>query len=153
MNSVPKPRWNFLRADWKAFADDLDHVIQFILAQSNSYERFAMAVVAAAKRHIPRRYRNQYIQGWNSRCDELYEEYNSSHRSETVANLLQELNDQRKKKWEKTVEVVNFTHSSRKVWKLLKKLGTDAIPASRQKSITANDIASWLLRVSKTQRD
>jgi hypothetical protein len=24
MNSAPKPRWNFLRADWKAFADDLE---------------------------------------------------------------------------------------------------------------------------------
>jgi hypothetical protein len=33
------------------------------------------------------------------------------------------------------------------------KLGTDAIPASRQKTITANYIASRLLRVSKTQRD
>jgi hypothetical protein len=36
---------------------------------------------------------------------------------------------------------------------MLKKLGTDAISASRQNSITANDIASRLLRVSKTQRD
>jgi hypothetical protein len=36
---------------------------------------------------------------------------------------------------------------------MLKKLGTDAIPASRQKSITANDIASRLLPVSKTQRN
>jgi hypothetical protein len=40
------------------------------------------------------------------------------------------LNDQRKKEWEKTVEAANFTHSSRKAWKMLKKLGTDAIPAS-----------------------
>jgi hypothetical protein len=61
--------------------------------------------------------------------------------------------DQRKKKWEKTVEAVNFTHSSRKAWKMLKKPGTDAILASRQNSITANDLASRLLRVSKTQRD
>jgi hypothetical protein len=61
-NSISKPRWNFLRDDWKAFADDLDHVIQFILARANSYERFAKAVVAAAKRHIPQGYRNQYIQ-------------------------------------------------------------------------------------------
>jgi hypothetical protein len=58
-----------------------------------------------------------------------------------AANLLQELNDQRN------------THSSRKAWKMLKKVGTDAIPATRQKSITANDIASWLLRVSKTPKD
>jgi hypothetical protein len=35
----------------------------------------------------------------------------------------------------------------------VEKTGTDSIPASRQKSITANDIASWLSRVSKTQRD
>jgi hypothetical protein len=62
----------------------------------------------------------------------------------------QELNDQRKKKWEKTVEAANFTHSSRKALKMLKKVGTDAILASRQKFITANDIASRLLRVSKT---
>jgi hypothetical protein len=34
MNSMPKPRW-------KAFADDFDHVNQFIPARSNSYERFA----------------------------------------------------------------------------------------------------------------
>jgi hypothetical protein len=82
-------------------------LIQFIPAKSNSYERFAKAVVAAAKRHIPRGYRNQYITGWNVRCDEFYEEYNSSHWSETAANLLQELNDQRKKKkWEKTDELI-----------------------------------------------
>jgi hypothetical protein len=46
----------------------------------------------------------------------------------------------------KTVEAANFTHSSRKARKMLKKLGTVAIPAK-------NDIASLLLRVSKTQRD
>jgi hypothetical protein len=36
---------------------------------------------------------------------------------------------------------------------MLKKLSTDTISASRQKSITVNDIASRLLRVSKAQRD
>jgi hypothetical protein len=59
----------------------------------------------------------------------------------------------KKKKWEKTVEAANFTHSSRKAWKMLKKLGTDATLASRQKSITANGITSRLLRVSKSKRD
>jgi precorrin-2 methylase len=59
----------------------------------------------------------------------------------------------KKRNGKKTVEAANFTHSNRKAWKMLKKLGTVAIPASRQKSITANDIASRLLRVSKTQRN
>jgi hypothetical protein len=84
------------------------------MLDSNSYERFAKAVVPSAKRHIPRGYPNQYIPGWNVRYDELYDEYNSSNWSEMAANLLRELNDQRKEKWEKTVEAGNFTHSSRK---------------------------------------
>jgi hypothetical protein len=58
-----------------------------------------------------------------------------------------------KKEMRKTVEATNFTHLSRIAWKMLKKLSNDAIPASRQKSITANDIASRLLHVSKNQRD
>jgi hypothetical protein len=36
------------------------------------------------------------------------------------------------KEMEKTVEAANFTQSSRKAWKMLKKLGTDAILAKSQ---------------------
>jgi hypothetical protein len=36
MNSIPKPRWNFLKADWKVFVSDLDHVIQFIKDMKDS---------------------------------------------------------------------------------------------------------------------
>jgi hypothetical protein len=58
---VPIYCWNFARADWDRFARDLDHIIQFIPAEFGSYDRFAKAVVAAAKRHILRGYRNKYI--------------------------------------------------------------------------------------------
>jgi hypothetical protein len=64
--------------------------------------------------------------------------------------LLRELNDQRKQKWERTAESTNFTHSSRKAWALLRNLGayTNITPSQNQ-NITANDIASRLLRISK----
>jgi hypothetical protein len=34
--SVPKPRWNFTRANWETFATDIDHVTQFIPACSSA---------------------------------------------------------------------------------------------------------------------
>jgi hypothetical protein len=41
--------------------DDLDHVVQFISARPDLYERFANATIAAAKRHIPTGLRREYI--------------------------------------------------------------------------------------------
>jgi hypothetical protein len=64
--------------------------------------------------------------------------------------LLRELNDQRKQKWERTVESTNFTHSSHKAWALLRNLGANTnITPSHNQNITTNDIASRLLRISK----
>jgi hypothetical protein len=74
----------------------LDHAVQFIPAVSNSYERFAKAVIAAAKLHIPRGYRNQYIPGWCQECDDLYNKYNTDHDRDSAVRLLEELNGQRR---------------------------------------------------------
>jgi hypothetical protein len=104
---------------------DFDHVVQFIPARSDTYDRFSNAIIAAAKRHIPRGFRKDYVPGWNERCDDLYDEYNLTHDRPLADQLLQELNDQRKKKWEQKVESADFTHSSRKAWKLLRDLGSD----------------------------
>jgi hypothetical protein len=52
---------------------------------------------------------------------------------------------------EETVEKTNFTHSSRKAWNLLRKLGTDANSSGPPNVVTANKIASRLLKVSKAQ--
>jgi Reverse transcriptase (RNA-dependent DNA polymerase)/Endonuclease-reverse transcriptase len=148
--SIPKPRWNFKAADWESFARDIDHVVQFIPASSNSYERFANAIKAAAKRHVPRGFREQYVPGWDRNCEILYQEYQSNHDTTTATRLLEELNKQRKKKWEQTVESTSFVHSSRKAWNLMRKLGTDLNTAtSPTNQISANDIASRLLRISK----
>jgi hypothetical protein len=63
------------------------------------------------------------------------------------------LNEQRKSRWEDIVEKTNFTHTSRKAWNLMKKLGTDAPEIVPPKTVTANNIASRLLCVSKAPMD
>jgi hypothetical protein len=64
------------------------------------------------------------------------------------------LNKQRKLKLENIVEKTYFIHTSCKAWNLLKKLGTDASQiVSSPKTVTANDIASRLLYVSKAAMD
>jgi hypothetical protein len=67
--SVPKHCRNFAIANWDRFTRDLNHVIQFISAESGLSDRFTKAVVAAAKRHILRCYENQYIPEWYHQCD------------------------------------------------------------------------------------
>jgi len=71
MRSIPKPRWNFRRADWGRYADELDHIVQFIPPIMNNYDRFVEAVKLVAKKHIPRGFRKRYIPGWNRECEEL----------------------------------------------------------------------------------
>jgi hypothetical protein len=110
--SIEKPRWIFLSVDWESFAADIDHVVRFILACLDSCERFSNAIRAASKRHVPRGFRKAYIPGWNQDYENLYQEYDSA----TANRLLEELNDQSKRKWEKTVESTNFIYYSRKAW-------------------------------------
>jgi hypothetical protein len=44
-------------------------------------------MIAVAKRHIPRGYRNQYILGWDHQCDEPNEKFNSGHEKESAGHL------------------------------------------------------------------
>jgi hypothetical protein len=83
--------YHFARANWDRLSKYLDHVIQFIPAESGSYD---MTVIAADKRHIPRGYRNQYIPGCNHQCDKLYERFNSDHEKDSALRLLEKLNVQ-----------------------------------------------------------
>jgi hypothetical protein len=121
--SIEKPGWNFSSVDWESFAADIDHVVQFIPAFWDSYKRFSNAIRVAAKRHIPCGFRKTYIRGWNQDCENLYQEYNTNHVRATANHLLEVLKDQRKRKWEKTVESTNFIHSSKhgsvdgEIWK------------------------------------
>ena len=63
--------------------------------------------------------------------------------------LLDELNICRKEKWTKGIEEMDFTHSSRKAWSMLKKLGCVNQTKAPSSKISANDVASRLVQNSK----
>lgn len=53
------------------------------------------AVVASAKKFIPRRYRKEYIPGWNEKCEKLYEQFIKDKNSDIARDLLHILNTER----------------------------------------------------------
>ena len=147
--SCPNNRWNFEKAHWEDFSQELDHVVQFIPVDIHSYNRFVSLVKAIAKKHIPRGYRKQYIPGWNQKCNELYENYLETEDVDLGHELLAELNSCRKSKWMETVQQIDFKHSSRKAWSFLKKLGCVEQVKVPLCKVSANQIASRLVQNSK----
>lgn len=68
--------------------------------------------------------------------------------------LLNRLNENRRKIWDKTVESVDFTHSSRKAWNVLKKLGTNSTNSEKVvTNVTADQVATKLKSSSKVKMD
>lgn len=53
IESIPKPRWNFRKADWKAFSESLDANVRWLKPEVGNYNRFAKIVKNTANRCIP----------------------------------------------------------------------------------------------------
>jgi hypothetical protein len=60
------------------------------------------------------------------------------------------LNNSRKEKWNKLMENMNFTHSSRSCWSLLRKLGAANETTRSKSTISPNSVASRLVNVSNS---
>ncbi|XP_047999764.1 uncharacterized protein LOC125236889 [Leguminivora glycinivorella] len=122
MKSMPLPRWNLQKADWVAFANDMDSAIRWIPPIAENYSRFVGLTTATAKKYIPRGYRKTYVPGWSEESEQLYRQYKSTGDQEIGRNLLESLDTERKNKWLTTVEKMDFKTSSRKAWNVLNKL-------------------------------
>lgn len=57
VTSVPKPRWNFQKANWAQFACQLDAAVRFIPPLPQNYDRLVNLVISIGKKCIPRGYR------------------------------------------------------------------------------------------------
>ena len=74
--SVPFRRhFNYQKADWTDFPEELERKIEHIAPVSSNYDWFALLVKKSARKHIPRGCREQYIPGLSKESSELYEEY------------------------------------------------------------------------------
>lgn len=145
-----KSRWNFKKANWVNFANQVDADIRWFRPSFNNYSRFVGVVKAAAKKFIPRGFRKEYIPGWSKETENLYNVYQNSPSIENSENLMNSINTSRKEKWNSVVSNMNFTHSSRSSWDVLRKLGEAAplgLPVSK---IDPELIARRLVGVSNS---
>ena len=108
----------------------------------------------AAKRAIPRGRRNHYTPCWDDQCQNLLEKYQKAAISDqsTIANsLCSYINEKCRKRWEDSIEQIDFTYSSRKAWFLLNRL-TGKAKQFTPVPVTANAIASRLVENSRYKK-
>jgi hypothetical protein len=149
-HTIQKPRWNFQKADWKTFRNQVEQTVRWIPPTSNNYQRFVGAIKSAAKKFIPRGFRKEYTTCWSSTTNNLFDKYQKSPNIDTADELLKSLNNSRKEKWNKLMENMNFTHSSRSCWSLLRKLGAANETTRSKSNISPNSVASRLVNVSNS---
>jgi len=150
INSIPRPRWNFKKASWKHFSVNLDKVVRFIPPVMKNYNRFVGALLSTAKKYIPRGYTKNYTPGWNKRCEDLYQQYLLDGNGEVADELLSSLDETRKNKWLMDLENMDFTHSSKKAWSVIKKLdGSSSCLQTNPNNINPNMIANHIVNMSR----
>lgn len=75
IHSIPKPRWNFQKADWATYKTILDNEIETLDPLPTNYKKIVDLILATAKKTIPRGFRKAYVPGWNEECERLYNEF------------------------------------------------------------------------------
>lgn len=149
IDSPPIPRWNLRKAHWDKYQSHVEQIVTRIPAIPENYERFTTLLLRAAQENIPRGARRNHIPGFTKQCESLLQEYNNTGNPQTADSLTKLLDEERRKRWHELVEQLDFTHSSRKSWGLLRKLGGAVHPSSKQSAVNPNKISSVKLDNSK----
>ena len=78
--SMPVKRWNFRKAEWSHYAALTNKFAKTLLPLDSLdvdavYQDFCNIIKKAAKKTIPRGYRNNYIPCWDAECESLYKTF------------------------------------------------------------------------------
>ena len=114
ISSVPKPRWNFRKANWPEFTKSIDESINRIPPRSENYQRFCKLIITKAKKYIPRGVRKSYIPCWTNESEALFKKYKESGDPDTGKKLMTSLKEGRCKRWSEELAALDFTHSNRR---------------------------------------
>ena len=91
-----------------------------------AYQDFCNTIKKAAKKAISRGYQNNYIPCWDAECESLYKIFLQSPQGDdsslAATALLAKLDRKRRDRWFEAVQIIDFSHSSRKAWSILNKL-------------------------------
>ncbi|KAF0699141.1 Uncharacterized protein FWK35_00035076, partial [Aphis craccivora] len=148
-----KPRWNFRKANWHTFAKSIDANIRWIKPTTNNYDRFFGIVKGAAKRCVPRGYRRDYMPCWNPESNQLYTEYQKNSTTELTDMLLTSLAKSRKERWIETMEKLDFKHSSREAWNLLRRLDSNPTRTKSILKIKPDEFANRIIEMTRATMD
>ena len=113
------------------------------------YQGFCNIISSASKRFISRGRRNSHIPCWDLEFENLYRVFlrsdgNKSKRAATPQ--ITKLDRKPRDRWSKTVQSINFSHSSRKAWSILNNLTGRPRHSFCHCSVSADAIASQLIR-------
>lgn len=146
-------RFNFQKANWKGFSEELDEAISKIEPSPENYDSFVDLVKKIARKKIPRGCRKEYIPGLTSETADLYEKYKQLYETDPFdddtilagESLISALSVQHQESWKNLVENTDMTHSSKKAWALIRKLSNDPTKADQHYNTTPNQVAHQLL--------
>ena len=99
---------------------------------------------------IPRGRRNNHISCWDAECENLccafLQSPEGSNSNGAVTALLLRLDKKYRDRWSETVQTINFSHFSRKIWSVLNNLTGRSRRSPRHRAVSADAIASQLIR-------
>ena len=79
LQSKPRVRFNFRRANWAAFTSELEGRIDEVHPDPDAYKQFKQLVWRVSRNNIPRGCRKSYIAGLSDNSKELYDTYNEAY--------------------------------------------------------------------------
>ena len=158
IRSTERRRWNFRKADWGGFTAETERSIPPIPVSrvpiEESYTRFTTAIMKAAQHSIPRGFRPVYTPCLDAECQALLKQYEDSGDPDVADHLIESLDAARQQRWEESTSKMDFTHSSRKSWSLIRRLGAAQNPPKKNHPpVRANAVASHLIQVAKAPAD
>lgn len=156
-----KRRFNFKRAKWEKFAEELDQNLNELEPKPDNYDIFVNIVKEISRKHIPRGCRTQYVPGLSHKSQTSFIKYKELYEADPFSedtieageDLLQQISISRAEKWCDLIESLDMKQNSRRAWKLLKTLKQDkTLPIDQRGTISANQIAHQLLVNGKTDK-
>jgi hypothetical protein len=147
IDKPPMLRWNLCKAEWSMYTKYVEDNINRFKPIPENYVRFIKFIKTAAEKSIPRGHRHSYTPCWTKQCESLLQEYERDGNEVTANSLIRLLDEERKKRWLEKMNEMDFTHSSREIWSLLRKLGA-AQPSWRESKVSPNSISNILFKTS-----
>ena len=115
-------RFNPRKANWSAYATDIDILIDEVDPTPENYDMFVEAIRVTSRKHIPMGCRRHYISGLSEERKNLYEAYKKQYMSnpfdstilDTDNELISNMAAENKRRWEEIITSTDLTGNNLK---------------------------------------